>query len=156
MRCSEFVDQPEGADMFRRSRRVARASVVAAVVCLGLLGVQGSASAAGGDTLYVAGGQGYASWTWSSSNYANITNLTKLAWDTSCNASGVYTYIVILQTVSSYTGPRVNDACSGGASSTSGGTFSGSNNIKGIRVYVCEDVTGSDICSSQYYDSPYT
>ena len=85
-----------------------------------------------------------------------ISNVTKYAHDTDCDDEGVYTYMVIKQTVSQYTTPRVNDSCSGGASSTSGGSFQGSNNIKGIWVYVCEDTWGSDDCASNYYDSPYT
>jgi hypothetical protein len=140
----------------RLRRWVAGVTLTVLVCSISLITAAGPASAAGGDWLYTPGGQGYASWTWSSSNYANITAVTKVAWDTDCDDDGMYTYMVIYQTVSSYTGSRVGDSCSGGQSSTTGGSFSGSNNIKGIRVYVCEDTDGSDWCANQYYDSPYT
>lgn len=142
----------------RGTRVRAVTAAAAAVLLAGAASLIGAApaTAAGGGWLYTPGGQGYATWDWSSSNYANISNVTKVAWDTSCDDEGIYTYLVIYQSVSQYTGSRVNDSCSGGQSATTGGSFQGSNNIKGIRVYVCEDTTGSDWCANQYYDNPYT
>ncbi len=138
------------------TRRLGGIAVAALLCSVGLLATAGSASAAGGDWLYTEGGRGYASWTWSTSNYANITNLTKVAWDTDCDDDGVYTYIEIYQGSYRYQGSAVHDSCSGGQTSTTGGSFNGNMNITGIRVFVCEDVDWSDDCSSQYYDSPYT
>lgn len=143
--------------MVRLAGKVRRPFIVLVLLIAAILfGTQAaSAQAGGGGWLYVPGGQGYATWDWSS-NRANLDNVHMVAWDTNCNSSGVYTYIEVTNMLG-YTasGSNTNDACSGGASER-WSYWRDVANIRGVRVYVCEDVTGWDDCSTQYYDNPNT
>jgi hypothetical protein len=111
-------------------------------------------SAVGGDWLYLPGGQGAATWTWSS-NRANLDNIYKTAWDTNCDGQGIYTKLGITNALNYYhEGPAVSDACSGGATQAGPSTHRDVANIKRVRVIVCQDVFGPDECTVRDYYPP--
>ncbi|GAA4186713.1 hypothetical protein GCM10022252_19140 [Streptosporangium oxazolinicum] len=131
--------------------------LVAACVAALTVTAAAPAHAAGGDWLHVSGGQGKASWTWSSSNPANLDGITLVAWDQKCDNIGVYTYMRIVNELGYGKDTRKHtDPCSGGESGVGGLIWRDNARVRGVTVYVCADVTGTDICGWSYYDNPYS
>ncbi|PGH50168.1 hypothetical protein CRI70_13620 [Streptomyces sp. Ru87] len=121
-----------------------------------VVGAAGTAQAA---NVYIsrAGASGSADWDWEK---ASLTDVDYTVKDTKCDANDVYIRMRVytaLQPDGIDTSRRYNSDGCGTSKSHTNLSFHASNNISGLRVYVCVDDAGSDSCTrSSYIDNPDT